>query len=618
MSFDFKRHLLDEMSDAIVAKTQAGRVLFWNRGAQGVFGYSKDEAVGCLVSELIIPEDRLEEESRILQEVLLAELSQYETMRRRKDGSLIYVDVSSKAVRDANGRVEFILSSSKDVTRLKVQRDRKLAEARYAPLLESTPDAMFMANPAGRIVLVNSQTERLFGYERGELCGEAVEILLPERLRRESNGHRASLFAHPPSRTMGSGLELIGWRKSGTEFPIEIRLSPLATDEGTLVMGAIRDATNRKKVEKALRDQAQIMDLVTDAVFIRDASDRITYWNNGAQRIYGWKREEVLGKVTHELLKTVFPQSMELIRAQLLEQEHWEGELIHRCRDGTALNVASRWTLQRDVAGEPMAVVELNYDITERKQIEQALHEKNLELQTAAKSKNRFLANMSHELRTPLNGIIGFAEFLTDGKPGPLNPKQKEYLSDILNSGRHLLQLINDVLDLSKVEANRMEIHPEAFSAVKTIEGVRAVALPLAQKKNIELLTEISPDLDSVTLDQQKFKQVLYNLVSNAIKFTDEGGKVHIRAVRRDAGKFELSVQDTGIGIRAEDIPRLFTEFEQLDAGAGRRFEGTGLGLALSRRMVELQGGSIHVQSSLGKGSTFTVVLPLETEAVPS
>ena len=223
---------------------------------------------------------------------------------------------------------------------------------------------------------------------------------------------------------------------------------------------------------------------------------------------------------------------------------------------------------------------------------------------------------MSHELRTPLNGIIGFAEFLADGKPGALNPKQKEYLEDILNSGRHLLQLINDVLDLAKVEAGKMELSLEAFSLRKAIEEVCAVARPIAQKKSIRVSVDVAPQLGDVTLDQQKFKQVLYNLLSNAVKFTDDGGRVDIIARPHEEDSFKLAVADTGIGIKAEDLGRLFTEFEQLESGASRRYEGTGLGLALTRRIVELQGGTIGVESELGKGSTFTVVLPVTTGKV--
>jgi signal transduction histidine kinase len=242
----------------------------------------------------------------------------------------------------------------------------------------------------------------------------------------------------------------------------------------------------------------------------------------------------------------------------------------------------------------------------------QQLEAANRGLELADLHKNEFLTGMSHELRTPLNGIIGFTEFLHDEKPGPLLPKQKEYLNDVLNSARHLLQLINDVLDLAKVEAGRMEVHPEIFSVRKAVEEVTAVIMGVAQKKNISIAMEIGKGLEAVLLDQQKFKQVLYNLLSNAVKFTENRGNVSIHACRSDPQQLEVRVRDTGIGIKAEDLQRLFTKFDQLDSGAGRHFEGTGLGLALTKKLVEIQDGRITVESEYGKGSTFCVVLPLD------
>lgn len=513
-------------------------------------------------------------------------------------------------------------------------------------------------------------------------------------------------------------------------------------EAGDHVSEANGELSEFKQDKQAVRQQVQIMDLVDGCISMRDLEDRITYWNRGAERIYGWTKEEVLGQVAHDLLKTKSLQSFEEIRTQFLIEGHWEGELVQTRHNGIGLTVLSRWTLQKDATDKPVGIVEMNYDIsdrkcaeevlrqseerfrllvdgvqdyaifmlspkgdiiswnkgaerikgykadeiigkhfswfyppedialgkperelrtaieegqmenegwrvrqdgqqfwasivitalvdkagcllgfakitrdmTERKRIEQALYDKNIAFEHAAKSKNRFLANMSHELRTPLNGIIGFAEFLADGKPGHLNRKQEEYLDDILNSGRHLLQLINDVLDLAKIEANKMDFYPEKFTLARVIEDVCAVVKPIAQKKSIKIGIEVATELGDVYLDRQKFKQVLYNLISNAVKFNDEGGRVDVFASLLECRHLKLAVRDTGIGIRAKDISRLFAEFEQLQSGGSRRYEGTGLGLALTRKIIELQGGTIGVESEVGKGSTFTAILPLEGE----
>ena len=356
--------------------------------------------------------------------------------------------------------------------------DRKLHE-----LIEAMPDAIVMMDGQGRIALANSQAERLFRYPRSELLGRPIETLLPERFRSAHAGHRDGFFAQPRTRGMGAGLDLYGRRGDGEEFPVEISLSPLATAAGPMVLSAIRDVTERKRVE-----------------------------------------------------------------ASLLQ---------------------------------------------------------------ASRLKSQFLANMSHELRTPLNGIIGFSELMVDGKAGDLNDRQRAFLQDILDSGRHLLHLVNDLLDISKIEAGRMELHEEDFVLVDAIQEACAVLAPTIADKRLRLDWAVAPDLGRVRLDRQKFKQVLLNLASNAVKFTDAGGEIHIHAQRQPDGQLELSVKDTGIGISEADQARLFVEFERLNPAETSRRPGTGLGLALTRRLVELQGGHIALESVPGEGSRFTVSLPL-------
>jgi signal transduction histidine kinase len=243
-------------------------------------------------------------------------------------------------------------------------------------------------------------------------------------------------------------------------------------------------------------------------------------------------------------------------------------------------------------------------DITERRKVERAIVEAN-------RMKSEFLANMSHELRTPLNAIIGFAELMHKGRVGPVSADHKEYLGDILTSSKHLLQLINDVLDLAKVESGKVEFRPEEVDLEKLVGEIRDILRGLAAGKRIQVQAKVDPSVRKANLDPARTKQILYNYLSNAIKFTPEDGRVTIRVVPARKGWFRLEVEDTGIGIREEDIGRLFAEFQQLDTRAAKKYQGTGLGLALTKRIVEAQGGSVDVRSVVDKGSTFSATLPL-------
>ena len=242
------------------------------------------------------------------------------------------------------------------------------------------------------------------------------------------------------------------------------------------------------------------------------------------------------------------------------------------------------------------------------------LEEQNKKIQETSRLKSEFLANMSHELRTPLNGIIGFTELMYYDKVGQTSPEHKEFLKDILSSSNHLLQLINDILDLSKIDAGKMEFHPDNVSIDKLITEVCEVVQTLITKKHINLHVNIDPTINKVYLDAAKFKQVLYNYLSNSLKFTTDTGTIEISVTRYGQDNFRLAVKDNGIGIHKEDIPRLFAEFLQLDTTTKKKFQGTGLGLALTRKIVEAQGGRVYVESEYGHGSTFYAVYPFKNQ----
>jgi PAS domain S-box-containing protein len=595
------QQLWDEAPDAIIAAGLDGKVLEWNRAAESVFGFARREAIGSTLEELILPLNFLEEERCRQADVMVIDTVVYESVRHRKDGSLVHVSVSSKALRDANGRVSLILSTLRDVTQLKVARDTRLVEAKFRDMLESTPDAIVVANGTGRIVLVNSHAERLFRYRRAELIGTPVELLLSARFRSSRHTDRPNFFSQP--RVRSAGVELYCLRKDGDEFPAEISISPLFTEEGTMVMSAVRDITDRKKAEQKFRG---LLESAPDAMVIVARDGKITLVNSQTEKLFGYQRGELLGKPVEVLVPARFhdkhPGHRQSFFAQARPRSMGQGLQLHgRRKDGSEFPVEI--SLSPIETEEGLLIASAIRDVTERRRYEQALQEAN-------RLKSVFVANMSHELRTPLNGIIGFSEFLIDEKPGPLNDKQKEYLGDVLNSGRHLLRLINDVLDLSKVEAGKMELHREIFEAKEAIDEVCSVLRPAAEKAAISIVREISAQIGAVYLDRLKFMQMLYNLLSNGVKFNNPGGEVRIGA-QCENGKLYLQVRDTGIGMKPGDIQKLFVEFQQLDSSATRRFSGTGLGLALTKKIIEFQGGKIEVESQLGIGSTFTVILPL-------
>jgi len=490
-----------------------------------------------------------------------------------------------------------------------------------------------ITDPQGKIVYVNDKFCAISKYSREELLGQDHRII--------NSGYHSKDFIRALWLTITHGKvwkgEIKNKAKDGTFYWVDTTIVPFLNEQGKPRQYiAIRaDITERKLAEEALKVSVrEVIDLKTALdehaiVAITDAQGKITFVNDKFCAISKYSREELIGQ-DHRIINSGF-HPREFIRdlwTTIAQGKVWQGEIKNKARDGSFYWVATTIVPFLNEHGKPRQYVAIRADITERKRAEDEIHQFNVDLErrvlertgelgvakeraeAANKAKDSFLASMSHELRTPLNGIIGFAEFLVDGKPGAVNPKQKEYLEDVLNSGRHLLHLINDMLDLVKIQAGKLELNSETFRLADAIQEVCAGVSPTAQTKHIQVRVEIAPGLDTVTLDEQRFKQILYNLLANALKFTDDGGKVDVLVAPAGPHQFRLTVRDTGIGIKPEDIQRLFTEFEQLETGHARRFGGTGLGLALTRKIVEMKGGSISVESEFGKGSTFSVVLP--------
>ncbi len=376
------RLIVETVQDyALLMLDPGGHVVSWNLGAERIKGYSAGEIIGrhfsCFYSAQDCQRGHPAHELR-----MAAEQGRYseEGWRIRKDGSRFWAEVVITSIRDQAGKLLGFAKVVHDITA------RKQTEERFQLVVEASPSAMIMADADERIAFVNNRAERLFGFSRQDLLGMPISMLIPARFRERHSALVQAFFANPSMRPMAEGKELVVLRSDGTEVPVEIGLNPIQTSEGAFVLASIVDITERKKVEKTLRDQASIIDLANDAIIMRDVEDRIIYWNLGAQRLYGWSKEEALGKVIHKLLRTKFPETLSFIHARLLAQGFWNGELEHIRRDESCFTVASTWTLQRDDANRAATVLEINYDLTARKQAESKLQtiSRRLELATGA------------------------------------------------------------------------------------------------------------------------------------------------------------------------------------------------------------------------------------------
>jgi PAS domain S-box-containing protein len=390
-----------------------------------------------------------------------------------------------------------------------------------------------------------------------------------------------------------------------------------------IILLAMEDITERRAAEitsiNALKFQQVLMDAIPSPVFFKDPQRVYIGANKAFERYVGLPPDRFIGKSVHEIAPTDLARIYDAADLELLENPGVQNyEAAVRYADGTRHHVVFNKATFTDAAGNLAGLVGVILDITPQHDAEgkllQALDEitvAHAASEVASRAKSDFLANMSHELRTPLNAVIGFSEVLLARMFGPINDKQQEYVNFILDGGRHLLSLINDILDLSKVESGKMELELEGFALGECLAGSLAMLREKAHAEGIELFLEGVPRPElSIVADRRKLKQIMFNLLSNAIKFTPRGGTVRV-SLGEENGAVTVAVADTGKGIKPEDIPKLFQVFTQLESAYTKEYEGTGLGLALTRRLVELHGGSIRVESEFGLGSRFSFTLPL-------
>ncbi|HVL89177.1 MAG TPA: PAS domain S-box protein [Actinomycetota bacterium] len=593
------RSLLQTAPDAAVIVDSRKRIVLINTAAENMFGYPLDRLLGEPV-ETLLPDG------------LPATKAATEQTGRRRDEQTFPVEVRLSFV-EAGDEV-FTAAYVRDITERKlVEEALRRSEKRFRSLLQSAPDAAIIIDGNGRIVLANTEAERLYGYEPGDLVGRDVAILVPERFRvRHGMGFfevaRNAQVDEGQQLSLGHARDVFARRKDGSEFPVDASLSAFETDDGVFLTALIRDVTEQREIEMMLRRSERRFRAIFEegpvGVLVIAADDTIVRANPALNRMLGYDKEALLGMrlrdITYGPDRGIGSRDRALMREGGLDTTQIRKRFLRK--DGSVIWVDLSWSkLTEDGA---TLLVGLVQDVTTQREAEDALRKANDELRRASEAKSVFLARMSHELRTPLSAILISAEMLTTPAYGARSEEMLTQLGNrILQGGRHLLGLIDDLLDLTRIETGRLQITPVPVSAAGLMSELEGALGPHARRKQLRL--EL-PAAEGITIlaDPLRLRQVFLNLIGNALKFTDAGGHVWVGITQR-RGLVTISVADTGPGIAPEDLGRIFEPFEQ----ASHRNEGAGLGLAISKQIVEMHGGTIKVDSRPGKGSIFLVTL---------
>ena len=603
--------LLDGIqSYAIFMIDPQGQILSWNAGAERIKGYRADQIIGHNFSCFFPPEDikrgRPEEVLRI---AAASGRHEEQGVRVRKDGSRFLASVTFTALRDPAGNLRGFSEFSHDLS------ESKESGAKYRGLLEAAPDAMVVVNAAGEIVLLNVQAEKQFGYSRDELVGQQVKNIIPDGFaeRLIADGTRSA--AEALAQQIGTGIELIARRKDGSQFPIEIMLSPLESAEGILVTAAIRDIRVRKEAETHLAQMEGryrgLLEAAPDAMVVVNAAGEIVLLNVQAEKQFGYSRDELVGQQVKNIIPDGFAERLiadgTRSAAEALAQQIGTGiELIARRKDGSQFPIEIMLSPLESVEG--ILVTAAIRDISERKESEEHLVKTVGELKRSNEELQQFAYVSSHDLQEPLRMVASYTQLLAKRYRGRLDSDADEFIAFAVDGCNRMQGLIHDLLAYSRAGTNG-----KAFCEVSAEDALQGALtnLRITIKQSGAVVSHDS--LPAIRTDETQLTQVFQNLVGNAIKYRSaELPRVHISATTNGDNEWIFSVSDNGLGIDPQYFERIFILFQRLHGRT--EFEGTGIGLAICKKVVERLGGRIWVESQPEKGSTFYFALPERSE----
>lgn len=591
---------LEAAPDAVVIVRSDGSIAQVNTQTEALFGYHRDQLLGNPVEMLIPQRYRAAHPghrgSYFVDPKVRSMGSGLELYGLRQNGSEFPIEISLSPLETEEGTL--VSSAIRDIT------ERKKSEEKFKGLLESAPDAVVIVDRSGRILLINSQTEKLFGYRREELIGQSVDVLVPERLRNGHPGHRAHYFADPKVRSMGSGLDLTGRRSDGTEFPVEISLSPLETEGGVLVSSTIRNVTERRKADELRFQLAAIVDSSDDAIIGMSLEGTIRSWNGGAERTFGYRAEEVIGQHISVLLPEGQVGEEPEIIARLQRGERVEPfETQRRRKNAQHIHVSVSISAILDSRGSIVGASKLARDISERKRAEAALAHAKEAAENASRELESFSYSVAHDLRAPLRGIDGFSQVLLEDYAERLDEDGRRYLGRVRESAQHMAQLIESLLSLARVTRGDIRREPVALSQL-----ARATAERLTASQPERSVRFVVADGLACVGDERLLGLALENLLGNAWKFTRRRDDALVEVgCARDHGRTVFFVRDNGAGFDMTYASKLFGVFQRLHAPS--EFEGTGIGLATVQRIISRHGGRIWAEGAVGQGATFHFTL---------